>query len=137
MVESTRHGSFECAELEGRGLMEIEKRFLKTLHPDTPSEINDRLRRRYLDRLSQRVKRLRRLLVERNWEELRTECGQLAASGETFGFENLTFLANAAQKAIPEGKLSRAFTPFYAKETTETLISAIDSILIEHTVSRA
>lgn len=115
--------------------METEKKLIRTPYADTPQEINDRLRRRYLDRLSQRVKKLRKLLVERNWEELRVECGQLAASGETFGFEDLTFLSIAAQKSIPTGKLSRAYTPMMAKETTETLIAAIDTILINQTPS--
>ena len=62
----------------------------------TPQEINERLRRRYLDRLGERVKKLRKLLVERNWEDLRVECGQLASSGDTFGFSTLTFLAISA-----------------------------------------
>lgn len=110
--------------------METEKKTTRIPSSDTHQEINDRLRRRYLDRLSQRVKRLRKLLVERNWEDLRLECGQLAASGETFGFEDLTYLSIAAQKSIPSGKLSRAYTPPMAKETTETLIAAIDSILM-------
>jgi hypothetical protein len=110
--------------------METEKKLNRTPYSDTPKEINDRLRRRYLDRLSQRVKKLRKLLVERNWEDLRMECGQLAASGETFGFEDLTLLSIAAQKSIPSGKLSRAYTPPLAKETTETLIASIDTILM-------
>ena len=110
--------------------MELEKRSLRAPHADTPEEINDRLKRRYLDRLSVRVKKLRRLLVERSWEELRTECGQLAASGETFGFDDLTFLSIAVQKSIPPGKLSRAYTPTMAKQTAESLIAAIDTVLI-------
>src|SRR5690349_8635670 len=80
--------------------MEFFNKNLKTSLPDSPKEIEDRLRRRYLDRLSQRVKRLRKLLVERNWEELRAECGHLAASGDSFGFSNLTDLAIAAQESI-------------------------------------
>lgn len=99
-------------------------------------EIDERLRRRYLDRLSQKIKRLRKLFAERNWEVLRNEYHQLASSGITFGFRNLTLLATAAMNAIPLGRVSRAATPLYAKETTETLIAFIDSILIENTVSR-
>ncbi len=99
-------------------------------------EIDERLRRRYLDRLNKRMKKLRKLIVERNWEELRIECGQLANSGETFGFENLTSLAISTQDAIPLGKVSRAATPTHAKEMAESLITAIDAILIEHSVSR-
>jgi hypothetical protein len=117
--------------------MELDFKSVKTLLPDSPKEIDERLRRRYLDRLSQRVKRLRKLLVERSWEELRSECGQLAASGETFGFDNITDLAIAAQFTIPAGKVSRAATPLRAKETAESLINAVDAILIEHAVFRA
>lgn len=117
--------------------MEFYKKNLKNLEPDSPKEIDDRLRRRYLDRLSQRVKKLRKLLVERNWEELRLECGQLASSGETFGFQKLTDLAVAARETIPPGKVARAATPLRAKETTEALIANIDFILLEYTVSRA
>jgi hypothetical protein len=117
--------------------MEFYKKNLNIPQPGSLKEIDDRLRRRYLDRLCQRVKKLRKLLVERNWEELRTECGQLAVSGETFGFENITQLSVAVQATIPPGKVPRAATPLRAKETAETLITAIDSILIEYTVSRA
>ena len=117
--------------------MDFYKGILRTIQPDSPREIDDRLRRRYLDRLSQRVKKLRKLLVERNWEDLRAECSQLASSGENFGFQTLTALAQNAQNSIPTGKISRASTPVRAKESTEALIAAIDSILIEYTVSRA
>jgi hypothetical protein len=117
--------------------MEFYKRSLRALQPDSPKEINDRLRRRYLDRLSQRVKRLRKLLIDRNWEELRAECSQLAASGENFGFDGLTQLAIAAQESIPRGKVSRAATPIHAKENAEALITAADTILMEHAVFRA
>lgn len=123
--------------------MELHNESLRTvvipnnLYPSSLKEIDERLRRRYLDRLGQKVKKLRKLFVERNWEELRNECGQLANSGVTFGFEHLTELAIAAQEAIPIGKVSKAATPLYAKETAEALITTIDSILIENTVPRA
>lgn len=116
--------------------MEFYKSRLNTIPPDSPEEIDERLRRRYLDRLSQRVKKLRKLLVERNWEDLRTECAQLAMSGETFGFHTITHLAIAAQESIPTGRTSRAATPAHAKANSEALIAAVDSVLIEHTVSR-
>ena len=117
--------------------MELYNKNLKNVLPDSPKEIDDRLRRRYLDRLSQRVKKLRKLLVERTWEDLRAECAQLAMSGENFGFRNITELAVAVQNSIPAGRVSRAATPLRAKETTELLIGAIDAILMDHTVFRA
>jgi HPt (histidine-containing phosphotransfer) domain-containing protein len=105
--------------------------------PDSPQEIDDRLKRRYLERLGQRVRRLRKLIIDRNWEDLRNECHQLATSGESFGFPHLTLLAKAAHQNIPQGKVSRATTPIQAKASLETLINAIDSTLIEHAVFRA
>src|SRR4051794_10822399 len=114
--------------------MEFYKWNLKIIQPDSHKEINDRLRRRYLDRLSQRVKKLRKLLIERNWEDLRNECHHLATSGETFGFLNLSHLAIAARESIPLGKVSRAATPLHAKDTIELLVAAVDSVLMDHTV---
>ena len=105
--------------------------------PDSPREINERLKRRYLERLNQRVRRLRKLVIDRNWEDLRTECYQLANTGDNFGFPELTSLAESAYKAIPQGKISRATTPLHAKKMVENLINTIDSTLIEHAVFRA
>ncbi len=104
------------------------------IHPLSQEEIDERLRRRYLDRLGLTIKKLRKLLVERKWEELRSECVQLSQSGQTFGFDRLTRLAQATLEAIPPGKVSRATTPLLAKENAEHLITAVDSILIEEQI---
>ncbi len=104
----------------------------KLYHPLSQTEIDERLKRRYLDRLVDRVKKLRKLIVERKWEELRLECGQLAVSSSTFGFENLKSLACMAQESIPVGKISRPAAPVHAKKNVETLIATIDSILMDH-----
>ncbi len=108
---------------------------MTTPHPASATEIDERLRRRYLDRLELRVKRLRKLLVERAWEELRLECCQISHSAESFGFSSLTALAFVAQSAIPAGRILKAATPLHAKATTETLIACIDQILIEYKAS--
>lgn len=113
----------------------IENR-INLIYSDSPQEIEDRLRRRYLDRLGGRVKKLRKLLIERNWEELRTEYTQLAVSGVTFGFSSITQLADSAQATLPPGRISRALTPLHAKERTEALISEIDSLLTTYNVLR-
>ncbi len=116
--------------------MNIRMTEVQNLQWDSPSEIDDRLKRRYLDRLGLRVKKLRKLLVERNWEELRLECSQVAVGGETFGFAELKSLAAEAQKAIPAGRVLRAQTPLFAKENTEALIARIDSVLVGHSSVR-
>ena len=112
--------------------MELYSPSFHSVNPKTHQEINERLRRRYLDRLRQKVKKLRKLLVERDWEILKAECIQLASSGMTYGFRELTQLAIATEQAIPYGRVSRAMTPLSVKERAETLISAMDSVLIEN-----
>ncbi len=103
---------------------------MSDLLSDSPEEINARLRRRYIDRLVCRVKKLRRLIIERSWEDLRNECNQLATSGDTFGFNSITLLAQAAKTTIPEGRILRATTPIHAKEAVEALVSEIDRVLM-------
>lgn len=94
-------------------------------------EINERLKRRYLDRLSFRLRTLRKSLILRNWQALREDCQQLALSCETFGFTTLTRLAKEAYLAIPTGRLSRAAVLPMAKSKIEILITSIDTALID------
>jgi len=97
-----------------------------------PSEIQDRLRKRYLDRLSEKMRRMRKDLVDRNWPVLKAEGVHLRGSGDAFGFPELTQLADRVVRTIPEGVISRARGIPEAKVAVDSLISAIDSILITH-----
>lgn len=97
-----------------------------------PTEIQERLKRRYLDRLVSRVKKLRRDLVDRDWPALRTECRQLRLSGESFGFVQITQLALHAESLLPEEDSPRARSYPETRIAIEALISVIDEVLIEH-----
>ncbi len=112
--------------------LEHQSRFRRIFLAESPTEINARLRRRYLDRLGIKVRKLRRLLIERKWDDLKLECYQLALSGENFGFDQITSLSMEVYQSIPNKKLSRAATPLLTREITENLIAAIDSLLIEN-----
>jgi hypothetical protein len=105
---------------------------LRALNLKSLQEIEVRLRRGYLDRLSLRVKKLRKLIIERNWEQLREECLALSLSGDTFGFQDVAALASQVQRSIPAGKIPRAATPSRGKEYAESLVSNIESILVEN-----
>lgn len=117
--------------------------FLKSLKQptrlpsDSPEQIEDKLQRRYLDRLALRLKVLRRHLAERNWETLRAECVQLQESAANFGLPALGESAGRAVQAFPKGKLSRAGHFPAAKPALESLLLAIDEALIEHSIHRA
>jgi HPt (histidine-containing phosphotransfer) domain-containing protein len=103
--------------------------------PLSLDEIQARVRRRYIDRLSQRVKRMRRMLLERNWSELKIETRQLREAGESFGFAHLTALASTAEQVMPNNSASR-LRPFpEAKQAVESLLIAIDLVLAEASVT--
>ena len=97
-----------------------------------PSEIHERIRRGYLDRLSRRVKRMRKLYAERDWQELRLECQHLRNSAASFGFPSLADMAARAEGSIPEGEVSRARVPSEARQAAEDLFGAIDGVLVSH-----
>ena len=95
------------------------------------SEIEARLRRRYLTRLRERARTLRRLLVARLWEDLREECRQIASGAFTFDLPILADLSQCTAKAIPTGRVLRADTPPWVRENAEVLIAAIEAISLE------
>lgn len=101
-----------------------------------PLEIQHRLRKGYLERLAVRVKRMRKQLALREWQELKSECRQLRAAAEGFGFPAITELAMRCEAKIPDGEVSRARALPMAKEAAETLIAAIDDVLVADSVNR-
>lgn len=106
------------------------------LHP-TLNDIEDRMRKRYLERLASRVKKIRLLLLERDWEELRQECHQIAQSSEGFGVPTLKELAVQGEESIPPGKVSRASALPDARASIESLLTAIDVLLTNESILRA
>ena len=92
-------------------------------------EIEDRLKRRYLDRLAERLKRMRKNLVDRSWSELKSECRQIRLNGEDFGFNELVSLATALEGNIPEGEISRSKPLPEAKIAAEDLLAAVEVVL--------
>lgn len=101
------------------------------------AEIEERVKQRYLDRLAIRVKRVRKQLSERNWEDLRTECHQVSSSAKSFGFYHLSQLAANAEEAMPPDHIPRAAVMPEARRAVDRLIAAIDDILVENAIHRA
>ena len=91
----------------------------------------NRVKRLYLERMNSRVKKIRKLLAERNWTELRTEFGHVKSTASGFGFPDLTECAAYAEETIPPGEISRASYLPATIEATEQLLSRIDTILIQ------
>jgi hypothetical protein len=77
---------------------------------------------------------MRKMLLERNWSELRNEARQIREGGESFGFPQLTELAAAAERSIPETGTSRLRPLPDARLAVENLLIAIDLILADASV---
>jgi HPt (histidine-containing phosphotransfer) domain-containing protein len=100
---------------------------MSQFHP--PEEIQQRLRKRFLDRLGERLKKIRKELIAREWQSLRHECRQLKTSGATFGFPDLGRLAERAESSIPDGETSRARIIPEAKHAIEALVTGMETLL--------
>lgn len=105
--------------------------------PPSRSEITEHLHLRYMERLNLRVKKMRRLLAEREWHELKTQARQLKGGSENFGLGILSERAVNLMQTIPDEPLSR-LRPFptlqQAREAAESLFGAIDQVLTENSV---
>jgi len=95
----------------------------------TPAEIQDRLRSRYIDRLFERVRKMRKDLAARNWAALKLECRQLGASGESYGLAALAEQARKVDSLIPESDISKARILPDARAEVEILIQQLDAYL--------
>ncbi len=98
----------------------------------TPLEIQDRLRSRYIDRLFERVRKMRKDLAARNWAALKLECRQLGASGESYGLAALAEQARKVDNLIPETDISKARILPEARAEAEVLIQQLDAYLNTH-----
>ncbi len=93
------------------------------------SEINATIKRKFRERLEPKSQRIRRLLSERRWVELRLELHLLKKSSVEFGFSEITKMSSQAEETIPREASSRAMTPRGTHEATTHLLNTIDTIL--------
>lgn len=94
-----------------------------------PSEIQERVRKGYVDRLFQRSQKMRKLCAERDWAKLKLECAHLMQTARSFGFTQIADIAHRVEQAIPPGQVSRATPCPEAREKAESLFSAIDTLV--------
>jgi hypothetical protein len=94
-----------------------------------PSEIQERVKKGYVDRLLQRSQKMRKLCAERDWARLKLECAQLTQTAQSFGFSQIAEIARHVDQAIPKGPVSRATPCQEAREEAERLFSAIDTLV--------
>lgn len=99
-------------------------------------EVREMLRKRYLDRLAGRLRKMRRDLVARSWAQLKEDCRQLAQNAESFGFAELREIAERAARSIPDQTQSRANLPLESRRLIEALMNSIDGIVATYAFPR-
>jgi HPt (histidine-containing phosphotransfer) domain-containing protein len=99
-------------------------------------EIQNRLRKRFLDRLHTKLPKMRKELLDRNWPLLRTSCRQIKGGGEAFGFPELKQLAERAEASLPKGEITKAMALPDARSALDELIEAIDKTLVSFGASK-
>lgn len=102
---------------------------MRFTHASTKDEIQSRIQRGYLDRLDQRVRKMRQCLAERDWDRLRVECLHLKNTAPGFGLTQIAELAGAAANTIPSHDASRATNLPGARQACERLFSEIENAL--------
>lgn len=99
-----------------------------SLQSQKHSEIHDRVQRGYIERLQLRVKKMRKLLVERSWNELRLECAHLKNTAAGFGLPDIAEMAGAIESTIPASGVGPATTLPETRKAAEILFITIDSL---------
>ncbi|MGE0614654.1 MAG: hypothetical protein AB7P04_03360 [Bacteriovoracia bacterium] len=100
-----------------------------------PAEIQEQIRKGYIIRLDQRVKRMRKFFAERNWVDLRQECMHLRKTAPGFGLADLASLAERVELSLEAaGGLSRAQVRPEAKLAAENLFSEIYKTLSQESL---
>ena len=99
------------------------------------AEIQEHVRRRFLENLERRLRLLRKLYVDRNWIALRSEVHSLAGSAPQFGLGAIADSADRALSFFPPGTLSAARVLPEASRELEALFSTIDTTLVSDKIT--
>jgi HPt (histidine-containing phosphotransfer) domain-containing protein len=97
----------------------------------TNDEIQKRVQHRYIERVSTRLKKMRKLLIDRDWNTLKAEATQLAEGAQNFGFTDLAGDVQKAIEVLNNTHLTRTAIDQEAKSTLETLFKKLDRFLVE------
>lgn len=98
----------------------------------TSEEIQNKVERQYIERLGERLKKMRKQYVDRNWTALVNETKHIASGAEQYGYAPLANEAKNALHQIETRPLDRALVDPVAKEALENLFKKVDHFLFEH-----
>lgn len=94
-------------------------------------EIQKRVQNQYIGRVGSRLKKMRKLVLDRDWATLKSEANQLAEGAQNFGFKALASDVQKAIEVLNKSNLTRTAIDQEAKMTLEVLFKRLDRFLVE------
>lgn len=94
-------------------------------------EIQKRVQNQYMERVGARLRRMRKLLMDRNWDTLKAEAHQLADGAQNFGYPELVDEVNRSLEVLNKQNLTRTTMDPEAKAALETLFKRLDRFLAQ------
>ncbi|MBU6154915.1 MAG: hypothetical protein KGP28_11480 [Bdellovibrionales bacterium] len=94
-------------------------------------EIQNRVKSGYIERVTSRLKKMRKQLMDRDWAGLKLEAGHLAEGAQNFGFIELSGEVSRALEILNSSSLSRTAINTEAKVAMENLFTKLDRFLVE------
>lgn len=97
----------------------------------THDEIQQRVQNRYIERVGTRLKKMRKLLIDRDWATIKLEVSQLLEGAQNFGFTEIASEVTKAIDVLNKQHLTRTAMDQEAKQTLEVLFKRLDRFLVE------
>jgi HPt (histidine-containing phosphotransfer) domain-containing protein len=94
-------------------------------------EIQERVKWGYIERVSTRLKKMRKQLVDRDWEALKQEANHLAEGAQNFGYPLISEEVQKAIQTLNGSSLTRTSINTGAKVAMEDLFKRLDRFLVE------
>ena len=94
-------------------------------------EIQNRVKSGYIERVSTRLRKMRKQLVDRDWMGLKTEAGHLAEGAQNFGYKDISQEVQKVLDVLNTRTLSRTAIDTEAKSAVEHLFQKLDRFLVD------
>ncbi|MBC7397267.1 MAG: hypothetical protein H7333_07465 [Bdellovibrionales bacterium] len=94
-------------------------------------EIQNRVKSGYIERVSTRLKKMRKQFMDRDWAALKTEANHLVEGAENFGYRDIAEEVQKALHVLNTRTLSRTAIDTEAKVAMEHLFQKLDRFLVE------
>ncbi len=98
-------------------------------------EIQQRVKNQYIERVGSRLRKMRKLMMDRDWATLKNEAHQLAEGAQNFGYPNLATEVQSALQVLEKQTLSRTAIDQPTKLALESLFKRLDRFLVDQNPS--